>query len=320
MLPKTLCYAARPVPPTEASPAAPGTGAPWALHVALLVVQLLFSGFHVVGKFVLADVHPMALACLRVGFATPVLVALAWRHDRFLPAWRDLPLLAALGALGVFGNQVLFITGLSYTTATNAGILMPSIPVFAAGLGALFGIERIGPRRLAGIALAVAGALAILDPTAFSLGNRETVGNLLVVANCLCYAAFLVLQRPVLRRIPWRTVIAGSFLFGSIGVFAVGGVELAAVEAGALAPGVVWGIAYILIFPTLIGYALNTWAVRRSSPTLVAAYTTLQPLASAGLAAAFLGERFGWKEAVGFVLIAGGLWVVSRRQAARQRE
>jgi len=307
----------------EASPAPRGAGAPapgtepgLALHAALLLVQLLFSGFHVVGKYVLADVHPLALACLRVGFAAPVLMVIAWRHDRCLPALRDLPVLAALGALGVFGNQVLFITGLSFTTATSAAILMPSIPVFAAGLGALFGVERIGPRRLAGIALAVAGALAVLDPTALSLADRETLGNLLVLANCLSYAGFLVLQRPVLRRLPWRTVIAASFLFGSVGVFAVGGDELAAVDAAALEPGVVWGIGYILVFPTLIGYMLNTWAVRRSSPTLVAAYTTLQPLASAGLAAVFLGERFGWPEGVGFVLIAGGLWVVARRQSA----
>jgi drug/metabolite transporter (DMT)-like permease len=290
------------------------------VHFALAVTQLLFSGLHVVGKDVLGEVHPMALACLRVGFTAPLLVAFAaWRRCP-LPRLRDLPALALLGALGVFGNQVLFITGLSYTTATNAGILMPAIPVFAAGLGALFGIDRIGWRRMAGIGLAVAGALAVLDPTAFSLADEQTVGNLLVLANCLCYGAYLVLHRPVLERLPWPTVIAGAFVFGGAGVFAVGGRHLAATDFAALPAGTLAGLAYIVVFPTLVGYVLSTWAVRRSSPTLVAAYTTLQPVASAVLAALFLGERMGPGAAAGFVLIAAGLWVVARRTEVRARE
>ncbi|HEX2251862.1 MAG TPA: DMT family transporter [Thermoanaerobaculia bacterium] len=323
----TLCYSARPVAARTrehrldargpsgplASPAAPGL----AVHATLLGVQLAFSGLHVWGKDVLLDLQPMALACLRVGFAAPVLAAVAWHHDRVVPSRRELPWLALLGLLGVFANQVLFITGLSYTTATDAGILMLSIPVFAAGLGAVFGIERIGPRRLGGIALAVGGALFLLDPGSFSTTDRASVGNLLVLANTLCFAAFLVLQRPVLARLPWRTVIAGSFVFGAAGVFLVGAPALLAVDPTAV-PASTWaGIAYILVFPTVLAYALNTWAVRRSSPTLVAAYTTLQPITSALLAALFLGETFGWREAAGFALIAAGLWVVSRRQAAR---
>lgn len=310
---------ARAPAPSAGDPAAE-LAAPPRLHLALLVIQLLFSGLHVVGKDVLSELDPMALACLRAGFAAPALVVFAlWRRCP-LPRLRDLPVLALLGLLGVAANQVLFIQGLAWTTATNAAILMPSIPVFAAGLGALFGIDRIGPRRLAGIGLAVAGALAVLDPTAFSLADEQTLGNLLILVNCLAFAGFLVLHRPVMRRLPWPTVIAGSFVFGALFVFAVGAPALVATDFSALSPGTLGGIAYILVFPTLIGYALNTWAVRRSSPTLVAAYTTIQPLASALLAAAMLGETFGWREGAGFVLIAAGLWVVSRRQAVRMRE
>jgi drug/metabolite transporter (DMT)-like permease len=137
----------------------------------------------------------------------------------------------------------------------------------------------------------------------------------MILANCCLFAGFLVVQRPLLKRLPWRTVIAGSFLFGSLGVFAVGGRELAAIELGELPPAAWLAVAYVLL-TTLLAYMANTWAVRRSSPTLVAAYTTLQPVASALLAAWFLGETIGWNSVAGFVLIAAGLWVVSRRQAA----
>lgn len=285
----------------------------WRVHLTLLLVQLSFGGFHVVAKAALADLAPMALAALRVVIATPILVLLAWRRDRFMPSLRDMPVLALLGGLGVFLNQVLFITGLKYTTATNASILMTSLPVFAVGAAAALGIEKLAPPRLVGIALSVAGALVLVNPFRFSTAPGAALGNALILGNSLCYALFLVLQRPVLGRIPWRTVIAWSFVFGGAGVLLAATPALASLEPSRV-PAATWlGVLYIALFATVFAYAANTWAVRRSSPALVAAYGTLQPLVSVALAASFLGERFGWAEGAGFALIVAGLWRVTAR-------
>lgn len=309
-----------PAMPAVAAPSPPPDAGPdLRVHTALVFVQLVFGAFHVVARAVLYTLPPLAVAGLRLALATPLLLALAWHRDRLLPSPRDLPWLALLGFLGVFANQILFLTGLSFTTAINATILMPSIPVFAVALGALFRVEGIGRRRLAGIALAVAGALVLLDPRRLTLGDEVTLGNLLILANCLCYAGFLVAQRPVLARLPWRTVIAWAFLFGASGVLVVSWGELSALEAAAVPQGAWWGIAYIVLFPTVLAYSLNTWAVRRSSPALVAVYTTLQPVFGSSLAALFLGERFGLNQAGGFVLIATGLWVTARALQQRRQ-
>src|SRR5262249_23303121 len=135
----------------------------------------------------------------------------------------------------------------------------------------------LGPRRLLGVALAVAGALVLLDPGRLQLGPGVALGNALILTNGLCYATFLVLQRPILTRLPWRTVIAWAFLLGAIGVPAAPPPPLARLPAAPLSARAGWGVAYIVLFPTALSYALSTWAVRRSSPALVAAYNTLQP-------------------------------------------
>jgi drug/metabolite transporter (DMT)-like permease len=281
------------------------------VHLTLLLVQLSFGGFHVVAKAALADLAPMALAAIRVGVATPILLALAWRRDRFLPSRGDLPMLALLGGLGVFGNQVLFITGLKHTTAINASILMTAVPVLTVAAAAVLGFEKVNASRLVGILLSVAGALVLVNPLRFTADHGAALGNSLILLNCLCYALFLVLQRPVLARIPWRTVIAWSFLFGAAGVLIVAVPDLAALRPAAV-PGPTWlGVVYIILFPTVFAYAASTWAIRRSSSGLVATYSTLQPLVAAALAASFLGERFGWVQAVGLVLIVTGLWRVT---------
>src|SRR5436305_5559184 len=301
--------------PATISPPAPAPA--WRVHLTLILVQITFGGFHVVAKAVISALAPLALAAIRVGVATPILMALAWRRDRFLPSRRDLPMLALLGGLGVLANQVLFITGLKFTTATNAGILMTSVPVFAAGAAALMGIERITLNRLIGIALSVAGALVLVNPFRFSAGRAGALGNGLILCNGLCYALFLVLQRPILTRIPWRTVTAAAFFFGGLGVLAVALPSLLALHPPRLGMGACLGVAYIIVFPTIFAYAASTWAIRRSSPALVAAYNTLQPLVASSLGVTFLGERFGWAEGVGFALIAAGLWQVSRGGGTR---
>lgn len=283
----------------------------WRVHAGLLFVQLTFGGFHVVAKAVLAYLHPLALAGLRVLVATPLLLLLAWRHDRILPRRCDLPWLALLGLLGVFSNQLLFILGLRLTTATSAALLMPSIPVFAAAVAIVGRVERASAGRLLGIALSVFGALVMLDPGGFRIAEKALAGDLLILANCMSYATFLVVMRPVLRRLPVVTVISWSFLFGGLGVTAVSWPYLVRLDPTVL-PAAVWaGVAYVVLVPTTLNYLINAWAVARSTPSLVAAYTTLQPLSAGFLAALFLAERPGWPQLAGGLLIAAGLWRVS---------
>lgn len=288
----------------------------WRVIAALLVVQVTFGALPVVGKGVLTHLPPLAVAAIRVMIATPLLLALAWRLERVIPPRREFPSLFLLGFLGVFVNQVLFMVGLQLTTATAAGILMPSIPVFALVTAALLGHQRLTVASGVGVALAVGGALTILDPRRLAGDPGGTLGNALILLNCLAFAIYLVAQRPLLQRIPPLTTVAWSFLLGGSGVVVLGLPWLVTVRP-AITPAGVWlGLTYIVLIPTALNYVLNTWALRHSSPALVATFTTLQPLVAASLAAAFLGESLRGRHLVGFLLISAGLAAITRRTPA----
>ena len=289
------------------------------VHLALLFVQVTFGAFHVISKGVLVHLSPLALAGVRAMVAAPLVMAFAWHLERVVPRRRDLPALAGLGLLGVLGNQVLYILGLQLTTAGTAGILMPSIPVFALAIAAALGIERLDRRRVTGVGLAVAGALVLLGPGGVAGGGGSTLGNLLILGNCASYAAYLVLQRPLLFRLPPLTVVAWTFFFGGIATVAVSAPAMLRATFSALPAAAWWGVAYIILIPTAINYVLNSWALRRSSPALVATYTTLQPVIATALAFLFLHERPGLRELGGFSLIASGLAFVAVAAARRAR-
>ncbi len=279
----------------------------WRVHAALLFVQATFGAFHVFGKYVLAYLDPASVASLRALGATPLLFLLGIRAQPRVPRRGDLWRLALLGFLGVFGNQLLFIVGLRHSTATNAGILMLTIPVFVALVAGALGVERVGWRRWQGILLSMAGALVMLGGAGLSLEREHLLGNGLLVLNCVCYALYLVLLRPVLQRVHPVAAVGWAFLFGGTGVVVAGLPQLLNAPLASLPTSAWVSLGYIVLVPTVVNYALSGWAVGRSSPALVAAYTTLQPVAATSLAVAFLGEEAGVKELVGFLLIVTGL-------------
>lgn len=281
------------------------------VHAALLFVQLTFGGFSVLGKIALGVLPPLALAGMRVLFAAPLLMMLALRRERRLPPLREFGMLAILGFTGVFVNQILFIIGLHHTTAINASILMPSIPVFTVAVAMVTRVERPSAYRLLGICISVIGALMMLDVTGFTLSSGTSYGNLLVLLNCLSYAVFLVLARPILLRLPPLTVIAWTFVLGGAGVAVIAAPTLFTVSWSTIPTRVWLAVAYILLLPTLVNYLLNTWAIRRSSSSLVAAYTTLQPVAAGIFGVLLLGERITALEVAGFCMIGAGLGLTS---------
>lgn len=135
----------------------------------------------------LRDMHVLVWYSTRLTLATPGFFVLAYFrereslfrfaslaqlacHGRGLTiarpssrATKDWLLLMALGMLGMVINQVLFLSGLSLTTATNAGMMSPAISVFSTAISALLCLEKLSIWKLIGISITVMGALIILE-------------------------------------------------------------------------------------------------------------------------------------------------------------
>jgi drug/metabolite transporter (DMT)-like permease len=277
--------------------------------LALVAVQICFAAFPVFGKIAMRSVTPFDVAALRAVAGAAALGLLAGprlRRERPLSA-RDHAELFGLALLGIVGNQVLFISGLNRSTATNAALISALIPVFTLALAALFRVETPSPRRLAGVPVALAGALLLMPLRRFDLSDRALGGDLMLVLNGLCYAGFLVAGRGILRRRDALAVAAWVFRYGALPVVALALPDLLRLRPAGVPP-VAWAaLAGIVAFPTVAAYGLNIWALSRTGPSTAAVFVYLQPLLAAGLAAAVLGERPGPRTALAAVLIFAGL-------------
>lgn len=286
-------------------------------HLSLVAVQFCFGLFPVFGKWALAPggFSPFALAFWRMTFGALALctLALAVHGRRFWPGKRELPALFAAALLGVVSNQALYLSGLARSTAVNAGLVMCLIPVFTVAIALAAKQERFSPARAAGVLLALVGAVAWLALEQRELVRAQGFGNALMVLNALVYAAYLVLSKPLLGRNPPLVVLAWVFLFSALcaPVFAIGQ-DLW--PSGA--PTRVWtSFAYALIFPTVLSYLLNLFAIARLRASTAAVYIYVQPLITASAGALLLDEAITPAVLVAGALVFAGIALASRERA-----
>lgn len=285
------------------------------VHASLVAVQVAFATLSVVGRVVLREVPPMAFASLRLVFAALAFAAFSPSSFGSALPRRDKAGIAACAALGIYGNQALFLSGLARTTATNATVLVATIPIFAALVAIGLGRDRPRARVLAGIALAFAGIVYLVGVEALELGGAHTLGDLLVTANALIYAIYLVLVRGYVQKHGGLRVVTWGFFCGALFSLPLGLPQLFAAAPSVSASTWAW-VGYAILVPTIFTYLTNAWALRWATTSTVAIYIYIQPTIAALLAWRFLGEEPNARLLIAALLVFAGIWVVTRAPAA----
>ena len=282
------------------------------VHAALFTVAALFSLNYIVSKLGMRAFTPVTFAYLRI-VGSALLIHVVVPRDRTALSRSDNWQLAGFALLAIVLNQTLFLAGLALTTAHIAAILITTIPVFVLAAAISLGRERATAMKVGGILLAAAGALLVIRGEHAQGARSAAIGAILITMNCLCYALYLVLSKPMMARVSARRVISRMFDIAAVLMIPIAIVPLMRQRWDAI-PASAWvALAVVIIGPTVIGYMLQAWALTYAESSLVAAYTYAQPVLTTLMAAAFLGERLRWITGVAALLIFGGVYLASRR-------
>lgn len=289
------------------------------VHAALLLVAILFSLNYIISKLAMNAFHPLTFAYLRV-VGTALVLNLILPHDRVAIDRSGRRAIAGFALVGVVLNQVLFLAGLSMTNAHVAAIVMTLIPVFTLAVALVLGRESATAMKVGGIAIAAAGALLVVGGEGIQGTRRELIGALLLLGNCFSYAVYLVVSKPMMSRLSARRVIGKMFLNAALFMTPLAVIPLWREHWSAIPPSAWLALALVIAGPTVAAYVLNAWALARSDSSLVAAYTYLQPILTAAMAAAFLQERIRGIVVIAAVMIFAGVAVSGRPAPPASRE
>ena len=283
-------------------------------YLALIAVQFCFGSLPVIGKVVLRTVPAISVVGFRVGITAVLLIVIQILRKRFwLKESGDYWRLAILRLFGVTFNQLLFVTGLSLTKATNSSLLASTIPIFALAVGAIIGAEKLRPLKIVGILLAASGVLLIIDPRNASFSSDTTLGDILIVINSLSFGIYVATSKAVVTRNGAFRSMMWIFIFGAVACVPIGAWSFSTLDIGSIDTLTWLLIVHLAVVATATPYFLNAWALARVNPSTVAVFIYMQPLIGFLLAVAFLGEQLDFKFIIAALLIFAGVFLVSKK-------
>jgi len=291
-----------------------------ATTLSLLVLPPLFwAGNAVVGRYAAGLIAPMALNALRWLLAGLVLLPFVWRDLRPHVAVlrREWVLIAILGICGMGTYNALQYLALTTSTAPNVTLIAASAPIFALALGAAFFGERIDRRRLLGAALSIAGVLLVMvhGDLARLLTLGFVPGDLFMLLASALWSVYTWLLRTRRPPLPATVLLFAQIVLGSVFCVACALVEwLVFGKVSHLAtPQAAWVLAYVAVFPSVLGYLMWDRGVARAGATLPIFFANLAPVFAAVLSALLLAEWPQWYHGAGLVLILVGIHLAGRR-------
>jgi len=266
-------------------------------------------------RSVVDAIDPVSLTFLRYLIGIVCLAPFVPRAGLLRFRARDLPPIAALG-LVQFGVLIVLLTiGLKTVPAAPGSLIFATSPLFALALGIGLGRERWSAGKTAGIGLAMVGLAIVLGPSVLRLSGSAP-GYLAIAGAAGCAAIASVWSRPYVRR------------YGALPVSVVATVSMLAVPA--LVSGVSNDVSGLtgsdvaaLLFLGIgsgIGYVMWLYALKSIAASTVTSYLMLGPVTALLAGALLLGEPLTVYAITGTVVLAAGLWMMTRSPGTFGRE
>lgn len=240
---------------------------------------------------------------------------IAWRGRRLVAHWRGLSVCGLLtGAAFSF-----YSTSLLMTDVVRAILLFYLTPIWGTFLGIAFLGERITLARAGALVLAF-GGLVVVVGSAGAMAKPPNAGDYLALASGVAWAlGSFQLYR--MGQVPVADLVI-AFAVGSLivtGLTLLAGVGAPAPDRPLMAMAAAAPVAVTIALYVIPMLALTVWPATVLSPGRVGLLLMSDAVVGIASAAVLAGETFGWREALGTVLIvsAAAVEVLMRGSQAK---
>jgi drug/metabolite transporter (DMT)-like permease len=275
-------------------------------YYLLLLTSLLWGGNFIVGKTLVDHASPGTLTILRWAIAIVCLFPIVWwKEKKLVPPVRSVLPLCLMGLTGVALFQALQFMALEETSATNVGLISTLNMFSIAGISFIFLKEKMNAFQLLSMFLSLFGVLLVL-----SKGNVEMIyslqfnkGDLYMLAAVVMWGFYSVCSKWAMKTVTPMMSILYSGIFGllillpfNLHDFKVSNVDASFVQS----------IIYTGVISTVVCMVLWNVGVNKLGPSASGLFLNFNPVFTALLAFAFLGEKMNGLQAIGSLIVLAG--------------
>lgn len=289
--------------------------------IAAFAASFIYGINHTIAKGLMPSViSPYGFILLRVGGAGVIfwVLGLFYKKETIQP--NDWIRIIACAFFGMVLNMTMFFKGLSLSTPINSGVVITVAPVLLLVLSAVFLKERITLTKAVGIALGLAGALALILFGEKTQPNAPNIplGNMLFLVNAASYSIYLIIVKPLTAKYGAITLMKLFFLFAVIINLPIGYREFVSVDWFNLEYEIIGQLAFVVVGTTVLTYLFNIYALKQLSPSVIGVFMYMQPLI-ATIFAIFTGaDTLTTVRVLAATLIFLGVYLATRKKSKNQ--
>lgn len=291
-------------------------------HLALFAAYIIFGLNIPVSRSIIPEtIDPVALTFFRMAGGAILFWALSLFVKKEPVSFRNLIMLLYASVFALVLNQMPFIAGLSMTTPVDASIIQTVLPIISMFLAAFIQKEPVTWKKFIGVLIGLSGALLlILSHAHTDDGNRNTLGNLLILFGVVAFSLYLTLFKNLILLYSPITLMKWMFLFASVICLPFSYKAVAGVEYDRLSADSWMRIGYVVVMATFVSYLLIPIGQKVLRPTTVSMYNYLQPV-TASIAGVVMGLAvFGLDNILSAVLVFAGVYVVTTSKSRADME
>ena len=303
---------------TTTTPAQGATSTPpvptpptWLPVAAVAVTLVLWASAFVAIRHLAGTFSPGSLSLGRLLVGALCLGAVALSRGLVRPTGRQWVSLVTIGVLWFGVYNVALNWGEQHVDAGTAVMLIQVSPVLVALLAATFLHERFTAYLVIGLALAFCGVALIATASGDERGDRSVLGVVLCLVAAVVYSISLVLQKPLVARLPAVQVTWLACTIGAVVCLPFAGQLVDDTRSASAAD--IWWVVYLGIFPTAIAFTTFAYALRTMSASNLGVTTYLVPPITIVMGWLFLSETPPTMAYVGGVLALVGVSLARRK-------
>ena len=293
------------------------------VDVALVVMSFVWGLNFTAVKGAIADFQPLTFNAIRFGTSSLFLLGLLWLRERSIGVHRkDLARFVLLAIIGNTAYQLFFIHGIALTTATNSALILATTPIFVILFGALLGVEKVTSRVVQGVILSFLGVVMIVlgSGNTLTFSDQSLLGDLLIVANPICWSIYTVLSKPMLKEYSPLKLTAVTMSIGAVPLVIVAIPSLNQQNWTAISMNSWLGLAFSAFFAIGLGYVIWYTGVSRIGSARTSLYDNLVTVFALASAWILLGENMTVIQIAGAVLVFVSLYAVRRKSRSKPLE
>ncbi|MFP5259828.1 MAG: DMT family transporter [Acidobacteriota bacterium] len=288
----------------------------WPAFFALVGATILWGSSFIAMKIAMREISPLLVVFGRMAVASAVF-GLLWRRLGGLKAGKgDWPWIIFMAFCEPCLYFIFESQALTYTQASQAGMITALLPVMTAVAAALILQEKLEGRTMTGLLMAVAG-VAVMSVTgeASPAAPRPILGNILeFLAMCCAVGYIITCKRLAVRHKPLYLTAAQSF----VGMAFFSPALVLAPWPARLTPGPALAVVFLGLAVTFVAYGLYNFGVSRAPAAKAAAFINLIPVVTCLLSRFFLDETMTPGQWTGGAAVLLGV-AVSARPGGRRR-